>query len=273
MVTMSFRPPLVPLFVPGDRPDRFAKAAASGADAVILDIEDAVAPENKEAARRAVASHGLLGIPVVVRINAATTAWFDADLAALADAAISAVMLPKAETAADIAAIHHALGGRPLPVIPLIETARGLAQLQDTLSANGIVAAAFGSLDLALDLGCEPSWDALLLARSQLVLGSRLAGLPAPLDGITPAIDDPAIIQAEARRAADIGFGGKLAIHPRQIDAIRRALLPDKARRVWAATVVAAAEAGGAVRVDGAMVDRPVIERARRILALPERPE
>jgi citrate lyase subunit beta/citryl-CoA lyase len=256
--------PAVPLFVPGDRPDRFAKAAVSGADAVVLDLEDAVAPESKEGARRNVAAHGLTGIPVIVRINASATAWFAADIAALAGADVAAVMLPKAENAGEIAEICRVLGR---PVIPLIETARGVAGLSDLLAAPGVAVVAIGTLDLAVDLGCEPSWEALLLARSMLVLQSRLAGLPKPLDGVTVATDDEALAEAETRRAAALGFGGKLAIHPRQVAPIRRGLRPTDEQIAWAERVVAAAT-GGAVRVDGTMVDRPVLERARRILSL-----
>jgi citrate lyase subunit beta/citryl-CoA lyase len=256
--------PAVPLFVPGDRPDRFAKAAASGADAVILDLEDAVAPANKDGARRSVAAHGLTGIPVIVRVNASGTPWLAADIASLAGTDVAAIMLPKAEAAAEITAIRQVLA---LPVIPLIESARGIGNLAQLLAASGVAVAAIGNLDLALDLGCEPSWDALLLARGTLVLQSRLAGLPAPLDGVTAATDDAPLIEAETRRAAALGFGGKLAIHPRQIAPIRRGLQPAAAQVAWAERVLAA-EAGGVTSVDGAMVDRPVLERARRIMGL-----
>lgn len=264
MVT-PFRPPLVPLFVPGDRPDRFAKAAASGADAVILDLEDGVAPDRKDMARRAVAAHGLRGATVIVRVNAATTPWFGDDLAALAAAGIAAIMLPKAETAAEVAEVRRRLG-RALPVLPLIETARGLAGLAALLPVPGIAVAALGHLDLAVDLGCAPSWDALLLARSTLVLQSRLAGLPPPIDGVTPALDDEATAEADARAAAALGFGGKLAIHPRQVAPIRRGLEPSAAEVAWARRMLSA-EGAGAARVDGVMVDAPVLARARGILA------
>lgn len=258
--------PVCPLFVPGDRPDRFGKAAASGADAVILDLEDAVAPAAKEAARLAVAAHGLAGLPVIVRINAAGTEWFDADLAALRGAALDAVLLPKAESAAAVAAVRAALG-TGVAVIPLVETARGLAGLDGLLAAEGVAFAALGTLDLAVDLGCAPSWEALLLARSMLVLHSRLAALPPPIDGVTPAIDDAALAEADARRAAELGFGGKLAIHPRQVAPIGRGFRPDAAALAEAERIVAAAAAGGVAVIDGAMVDRPVVERARRLLA------
>jgi citrate lyase subunit beta/citryl-CoA lyase len=262
------QPPLAPLFVPGNRPERFGKAASSGADAVILDLEDAVAPDLKDSARKAIQSHGITAVPVIVRVNARSTPWFADDLAALSGVSVSAVMLAKAENDTDITAIHTSLG-RDIPVIPLVETARGVAELSSLLSAQRVSVAAFGSLDFSVDLGCSSSWEALLLARSEVVLRSRLAGLPSPLDGVTTSLDDPAVVETEARRAADLGYGGKLAIHPTQIIPIRRGFLPDAHMKLWAEKVVAAASgaAEGAVRVDGAMVDPPLVAKAQLILA------
>lgn len=266
MLSPRFRPPVSPLFVPGDRPERFAKAAASGADAVILDLEDAVAPAAREAARDAVAHHGIDTVTVIVRINAASSEEFQADLAALRDARFDALMLAKAETAADIRLVHYLLG-RQVPIIALVETARAFSDLAGLLQEPGVVQAAFGSLDLALDLGCQPSWDALAYCRGALVLQSRLAGLPAPLDGVTTSLDDPTLVRADAETACGLGFAGKLAIHPKQVAAIHQAFLPDAESVSWARTVLEAASSGAAVQVDGAMVDRPLIERARRILS------
>ncbi|MFJ4192532.1 HpcH/HpaI aldolase/citrate lyase family protein [Pseudomonas sp. NPDC089534] len=262
----DFRAPMAPLFVPGDRPERFAKAAASGADAVILDLEDAVAPQARPAAREAVADHGIDDVPVIIRINATTTEDCLADLTALRNTRFAALMLAKAETAAQIRLVH-ALMGRPVPVIALVESAAAYRDLQGLLSEPGVVQAAFGSLDLALDLGCLPNWEALAHCRGALVLQSRLAGLPAPLDGVTPAFDDPTAVHKDALTASQLGFGGKLAIHPRQVAPITEAFLPDAASVRWACRVLEAVRTGGAVQVDGAMVDRPLIERARRILS------
>lgn len=266
MLSWPFRPPLTPLFVPGDRPERFAKAAACGADAVILDLEDAVAPAARETAREAVANHQIDDVTVIVRLNAVSSEEFRADLAALHDARIDALMLAKAETAADIRLVHHILG-RQVPIIALVETARAFSDLAGLLQEPGVVQAAFGSLDLALDLGCQPSWEALAYCRGALVLQSRLAGLPAPLDGVTTSLDDPEQVGADAAIASGLGFGGKLAIHPRQVVPIREAFLPDARSVAWAHAVMEAARSGAAVQVDGAMVDRPLIERARRILS------
>lgn len=272
VVSTSIRPLIAPLFVPGDRPERFAKAAASGADAVILDLEDAVAAERKAYARECIRSHGLDGSRTIIRVNARTSPWFEADLAALREIPIAALMLPKVEHAGDIAAIQAALQ-RTVSVIPLIESAAGLAGLTDILGAPGVCMAALGSIDYALDLGCAHAWEPLLPARAELVLRSRLAGLAAPLDGVTTAIDDPIAVAHDARRAADLGFGGKLAIHPRQIAPISHAFRPDEAAVSWAQRVIATADTGAARSLDGEMIDRPVMERARRILARMAKPD
>ena len=266
MLNNDFQPPLAPLFVPGDRPERFAKAAASGADAVILDLEDAVAPASRSAAREAVACHGIGCVPVIVRINDTSTADIQADLVALRGARFNALMLAKAENAIDIRLMYDLLG-RQVPVIALVETAAAFDNLAGLLREPGVVQAAFGSLDLALDLGCQPSGEALAYFRGALLLQSRLAGLPAPLDGVTTSFDDPDLVRQDALTASGLGFGGKLAIHPRQIAAIREAFLPDAKTVDWAQAVLAAAQGGAASQLDGAMVDRPLIERARRILS------
>lgn len=265
MVTSFSSTPTVALFVPGNRPERFDKAVASGADAVILDLEDAVAGEHKRAAGAHVVEYLQRNPHLMVRINARSTSWFEEDLAALATTAVAAVMLPKAESADDVTAVCARLSGK-VRVVPLIESARGLARLEQILGCDNVWCAAFGSLDFALDLDCAPTWEALLLARTQLVLHSRLANLPPPLDGVTAAFDQPALAEDEARRAAQLGFGGKLAIHPRQVEPITRGFQPDEATWRWAETVVAAARAGDAAQLNGAMIDRPVLERALRIL-------
>lgn len=254
----------LPLFVPGDRPERFAKAEASGADCVIIDLEDAVAPEAKDLARTCAGRHELSRKPVLVRINGVGSPWFEDDLAALAVASISGVVLPKAERDTDIRAVRDSLGD--VAVVPLIETARGLINVAETLSAAGVAVAAFGSLDLALDLGSSPSWEALSLARQHLVLHSRLAGLPGPLDGVTTNFTDPDLVEADARRAAELGFSGKLLIHPAQAEPAQRGLQPSD-EAVRQAERIVAAGTGGAVQVDGTMVDRPLVERAMHVLA------
>jgi citrate lyase subunit beta/citryl-CoA lyase len=259
------------LFVPADRPERYAKALASGADTVIVDLEDAVAAPAKESARAAlVAWLEAGGAGIAVRINDAATPWFDADLAVVARPGVVAVVVPKAERADDLARVRAAAPHAAL--VPLIETAGGVDGVREVARAPGVARLAFGSIDLQLDLGIEEdggAGDELLVFRSALVLASRLAGLAAPVDGVSTAIDDAAVVEADARRARRLGFGAKLCIHPRQLAAVHAAFAPSADELAWAGRVVAAADAagGGAVAVDGRMVDRPVLLRARSLLA------
>jgi citrate lyase subunit beta/citryl-CoA lyase len=255
------------LFVPADRPERFAKALASGADAVIVDLEDAVAPEAKDGARAALADWLAAGqAPVVVRINGADTEWFGADLALLARPGVAAVMVPKAERARDLGRVREAAPS--VALLPLIETAGGIDRLREVAGAPGVERLVFGSIDLQLDLGIHGDGEELLLFRSQLVLATRLAQLAPPVDGVCTAIDDAAALAAEAQRARRLGFGAKLCIHPRQVAVVNEAFSPDAAEVAWAERVLAAAARaqGAAVALDGKMVDKPVLLRAAAVL-------
>ena len=258
------------LFVPGNRADRFDKAFAAGADVTLIDLEDAVAAGEKAAAREAVRRWLDPSKPVHLRINGADTHWFREDLSLLGSDGLSGIVLPKAEEPDAVAAIHRA--APDLPVIALIESARGLWNLM-TLASSGIARIAFGSIDFQLDLGIAGERDELLFARSQIVLVSRLAGLPPPIDGVTVALDDPVALADDIDYARRLGFGGKLSVHPRQVEAINAGFLPPAADIEWARRVIAAAAEvqDNAVRVDGKLVDRPVIDRARAILQSAER--
>ena len=252
-----------PIFVPASRPDRFAKAAACGADAVILDLEDAVGPADKEAAREALACD-FTNLPVLVRVNAHGTAWHAADIAAVRPLAVAAVVLPKSENPEDVAGVVDALGAST-PVIALIESARGLAEARRIAAVAGVVRLAFGSIDFCADLGCEHLQEVLLPARFELVLASRLAGIAAPIDGVTATLADLSVTQSDAAHARSLGMNGKLCIHPKQIEVVKSAFVPNEAEVQWAERVLAAGD--GAVAVDGAMVDEPVRIRARTILS------
>lgn len=259
------RASITPLFVPGDRPERYAKAATSGADAIIIDLEDAVAPANKALAREALATASALpkGIEIYVRVNAANTPWYQEDLAAIAPLAIAGVMLAKSESAHEVGQASVLAAGKP--VIALLETALGLAMAREIAAAACVQRLAFGSIDYCADLGAAHLREVLLMARSEIVLASRLASLLPPLDGVTVAIDDEALQEDDARHALALGFGGKLCIHPRQVVPVRRGFAPTAKELDWAKRVMAAGEQG-AVAVDGAMVDAPVRARARQIL-------
>lgn len=250
-----------PLFVPADRPERFAKAAASRADAIILDLEDAVGPGTKDTARAALTAD-FTDLPVIVRINAIGTPWHAADMAAVAALQPAAVMLPKAEEAGAVAAVAARLG---LPLIALVETARGLAAARSIAAAQGVVRLAFGSVDFCADLGCAHHREVLLPARFELILVSRLSGIAAPLDGVTVQLDDLSVSGEDAAHARALGMTGKLCIHPKQVGVIREAFAPSQSEIDWARRVIASGD--GAVSVDGAMVDEPVRLRARAILA------
>lgn len=261
------------LFVPGTRPERFAKALASGADVVVLDLEDAVAADDKAAARGSIADWFIGAAPadrarVVVRINDAGSAWFADDLQALRAAGVTGVLLPKAESAQQIAAVKSALPGAE--VLALVESARGVVEV-DAVAAGGASRLVFGTLDFALDLDLDITTDAsgLAYAASRIALASRVAGLPAPVAGVTPQLDDADRLLADLALARRLGFGAKLCIHPSQVKPIHAALRPSAEAIEWAQRVLAAdAASPGAARLDGRMVDRPVVLQAQRTLSL-----
>jgi citrate lyase subunit beta / citryl-CoA lyase len=254
------------LFVPGNRPERFDAASRAGADVVLIDLEDAVAPPLKHAARQA-AAEWLENRSAYLRINGSDSEWFAEDLPLLRLPGVQGVMLAKAEITEAIVAIQR-MASPALPVIPLIESARGLWHAMALASTPGVVRLVFGSVDFQLDLGIDGEREELLAARSQLVLVSRVAGLLPPVDGVTMALDDPDALRRDVSYARRLGFGGKLCVHPRQVAAVNEGFRPTTAEIEWARRVVdAAAEAGNnALRLDGKLVDRPVIDRARAIL-------
>ncbi|MCW5657055.1 MAG: CoA ester lyase [Burkholderiaceae bacterium] len=257
------------LFVPADRPERYAKARAAGADAVIVDLEDAVAPDAKPRARDALADALDEAAPLVVRVNAAGTPWYEEDLELCRHPGVAAVMLPKAD---GIDAVCHAFESAFKDVLPIIESARGVEEVRAIARVPGVARLAFGSIDLAVDLGidCAPDGGEAELQpyRAQVVLASRLGGLAAPIDGVSIAIDDAARLCADAERSRRLGFGAKLCIHPKQIAVVQAVFVPDPERVAWAQRVCAAfaAAGGAAVAVDGQMIDVPVVERARAVL-------
>ena len=256
--------PALFLFVPADRPDRWEKAFGAGADAVILDLEDAVAASAKPGARRAL-REGRDAIvaapcPILVRINARSSEEHERDLAAVRDLGLVGVMLAKTETAEDVEATLAATGTQ---VVALIESARGLAAARPIATAAARIA--FGSIDYAADLGMAHTRAALALARAELVLASRLAGRAAPVDGVTTSVKDTEAVRADAAHACEVGFSGKLLIHPAQIAPAMDGFRPSADDLAWAERVLAARGAG-ATAIDGAMVDAPVLLRAEQIV-------
>jgi citrate lyase subunit beta/citryl-CoA lyase len=255
------------LFVPGNRPERFEKAVAAQADIVILDLEDAVAAADKAAARAHVSEWFAAGNPGMVRINASDTRWHADDLELIREHRVP-VMVAKAESPEQLQRTIAAAPG--VPVVPLIETAAAVLAVTELCAVPGVVRVAFGSIDFANQIGVDPDdREALLLHRSMLVLGSAAAGLPAPIDGVTTNFTDTAAVTDDFAYAKKLGMGAKLCIHPAQIVAVHIAATPSDAEVAWARKIVESvgAEDGSAAAVDGQMIDVPVVERARRILA------
>ncbi|MEO8038174.1 MAG: CoA ester lyase [Betaproteobacteria bacterium] len=256
------------LFVPANRPERFDRACSSGADAVIVDLEDAVPPAEKEAARESLRHWLNPERAVLIRVNAADTPWHEADLALCTNPGVTGFVLPKAEMVSGAVAALASSGDRQL--LPLIETAIGFTRAREIAGARGVHRLVFGSIDLQVDLGIDGDGEELLFFRSQLVLISRLAGIAPPVDGVCTEIDDPEQLQFDTLRGKRLGFGGKLCIHPRQVPLVNECFTPTEVELAWAARVLDAATkaSGAAIAVDGRMVDRPVILKAERILAL-----
>lgn len=259
------RTPRSYLFVPGQSPERFSKAVASGADAIILDLEDAVGPDAKSRARDNVMMWLRKDGEGIVRINGVDSPWFEEDLAALSGCQPMTVMVPKAQPIA-LTTVAERLPGFPL--IALIESVEGLALLRQSVACAQVDRLAFGNLDFSADARISGTGPVLDPARFEIVLASRLGGLHAPIDGVTVELGDTDALKADIGRSRMAGFGAKLCIHPAQIDATNAGFIPSGTEIDWARRVLAAIQtaAGSVVQVDGKMVDRPVIERARQVL-------
>jgi citrate lyase subunit beta/citryl-CoA lyase/(S)-citramalyl-CoA lyase len=263
------------LFVPGSRPDRFEKAAAAGADLVCVDLEDAVAPAGKTEARTKTLAFlqdyndrpCLMGL----RINAIDDDFGRADLEALRGAkGLDFVMVPKVRAVRDIDIVSGAYG-HPR-IIPVIEQARAVQNAGPIADHSDVIAAIYGAIDLAADIGCSLDWEAHLYGRSACALAfgaARKTLFDVPYLDVE---DDDGLIES-TRRARGLGIHARACIHPRQITGVHKALAPDEAELAWARRVVDAFEAaeGGAALLDGKMIELPVIKSAQRILANAER--
>jgi citrate lyase subunit beta/citryl-CoA lyase len=260
------------LFVPGDRPERFDKALGTAADAVVLDLEDAVSPDRKRYARDAMARWCERGDVarlerVVVRVNNAQSSEFADDLRLISELGVRQVMLAKAEKAAHVGAVLSAAPGAG--VLALVETARGVAAAEILAACPGVSRLVFGTLDYALDLDLDitDSADGLAHAAAVVAVASRVADLPPPVAGVTPQIDDPSRLLDDWTWSRRHGFGAKLCIHPKQIDPLHAAMAPSPQEIAWAERVLGAEAASpGAGQLDGRMIDRPVVSLAERTL-------
>jgi citrate lyase beta subunit len=268
------------LFVPGTRQDRFDKAINAGADAVALDLEDSVEPSQKDRARALVTEY--LSRPNtgpvlrLVRFNPLDTAAGAADLACFRDVdGFDGVLLPKVETPGVLETVARAFGARRRPLLPLLESPRAILRAAEIAAADAPVAALlFGAEDLTAQLGVPRTIDGeeLVLARSQVVLAAAAVGAEA-IDGVVTTLDDLDVLRRDAERARRVGFRGKLAIHPKQVPIINEVFTPSaddiaRARRVVEAFERALAAGEGVSRMGNEMLERPIVERARRTLAL-----
>ncbi|MDX2209830.1 MAG: CoA ester lyase [Sphingopyxis sp.] len=264
------------LFVPGTKPDRFAKALASGADCVCIDLEDAVPAGEKDAARAAAldAIKALDDPRLAIRINGMMTRAGLADALALAAAAMRAalVFVQMVESPVELAQLRSVLADGAVRFVPLIETVAGL-RAADAIAADPSTAMLmFGGGDFSAQLGVPLAWEPLALARAQLVMAAAGAGKPA-LDVPFIHMDDPAGLAAECRRAKELGFAAKAAIHPAQIAVIHDIFRPKAADIAEAESALAAFAAGGyrPIRHNGKMLEAPVVRRFEQILALKDR--
>lgn len=254
------------LFVPGDRPERFAKAVASGADAVIIDLEDAVSPQAKSDARAAASDFlGRAGQAALLRINACGTPWEDADLSVCGLPGVLGVVCPKAENPSDLNRIARRL--KPgVALFPLIETAKGLRDIHTIAATDRVGRLMFGSVDLSLDLNLDPSEcePELSSYRALLVMASRAAGLSAPIDGVSLNLHHVAELARSAQAARRAGFGAKLCVHPSQIETVHQAFALNEKDLAWAQRLLdASQDQAGVFSFEGKMVDAPVLARAR----------
>ncbi len=276
------------LYVPGNAPAMLRDAHIYGPDSVMFDLEDSVSPREKDAARhlvfQALRHYDYAGVERIVRINGLETAFGLEDIAAVVCGGVDAVRLPKTDGPEDIRAVEQAVAaaerrfGRPagsVKLVAAIESARGILAVREIATASPrLIAIAIGAEDFVTDMHTSRSPDGieLLAARSMLVMAARAAGIMA-IDTVFTAVDDEEGFQREARLARQLGFDGKSVIHPSQIAMVHAIYAPTpeevaKARRVVAAAADAEARGSGVIALDGKMIDKPIVERAMRVLAL-----
>jgi len=261
------------LFVPANRPERFSKALTSSADAVVLDLEDSVPPEDKVMAREAIvrewAKVHTYAKQVVVRINPPQSDIGSEDLRWIVGLQPSpAIMVAKADSASTLTQVREAVPDAPL--LPLIESAEGYARLSEIAAETNVVRLVVGHIDFMVDTGIQCSEDQCELnsLRFSVAIQTRLHHLASPVDGVTVNVDDEVLLRADTRRALCFGFGAKLCIHPRQVEAVHAALAPSATELHWARRVIEGSlvAGGAAFKLDGRMVDAPVVLQAQRTL-------
>ena len=258
------------LFVPGNRPERFEKALASGADLVVIDLEDAVGPADKDSARDAAIA--ALGNPRLgIRINGLRTRHGLADLLALVGTNVPYIMIPMVEAVAEIE-IGHAILGASVGLLPLIETVKGVGVAQGIAASSGICGVMLGGADFAGELGVAMSWDALFAARSSIVMACAAARVPS-VDVPWLDLDNLEGLAADVARVKAMGFTAKSVVHPKHVAVVHEVMrpTPEEIAEAHEAEAVYAAAGESAVRWNGKMLEAPVMARYRRILAQGEK--
>lgn len=255
------------LFVPANRVDRFEKALNTQADVIIVDLEDAVPVDLKVSARQAL-KNWLIANPqqqIMIRTNSRKTEWFEADIKLAKLSNVRAIVLPKTESPEDILAI---LTVQNIEVFALIETPLGFANIRQIAQTAYLRALMFGSIDFQLEMNMHGGYAELLSFRNEFVLASKLAGIESPVDGVTVDFQDEALIELETQQAKNLGFTGKLCIHPNQVNIVNKVFSPTQAEIDWAIRVIKVVKEaqGQALSLDGKMIDLPVILRAEKIL-------
>lgn len=276
------------LFVPGNRPERVEKALNSGADAVIIDLEDAVSLNRKEETRLLVREAILKykGHRIIVRVNSLNSGFLEKDIDEVVVKGLCCIMLPKVETSSDVKEINRLLVDREekkglvigsITVIPLIESAKGVQNVFQIVSEETnprrVFTVAFGAVDYTLDLGIEVTGNGveLIYPRSQIVVACRAAGINPPLDTPCLNLKDEDMLRVEARTAKQLGFQGKQCVHPNQVGVCNDIFTPTQDEILFASRVIQAYEEAearglGAIQLEGKVIDYPVVERSRRIL-------
>jgi citrate lyase subunit beta/citryl-CoA lyase len=260
------------LFVPGHRFDRFAKAYDTKANFVVIDLEDAVAPQDKQIAR----DHALDWLAqkkynspqTIIRINGYESAYFKDDVNSLASKQLNFIMIPKVESPSVLDILDSLIPDKKIRFIPIIESALGLKNAYEIAQSKRVERLAFGSVDFQLDTGIPTEGEALLFARSTIVIASAAANLRTPIDGVTLEIDNTNQLISDIKYAKSLGFGAKLCIHPSQVQPTVEGFKPSESELAWAKEICKASDqaAGSAVRLNGKLVDLPVVLRAQRII-------
>ncbi|MTD55278.1 HpcH/HpaI aldolase/citrate lyase family protein [Amycolatopsis pithecellobii] len=254
------------LFVPGHRPDRFAKAADSGADGIIIDLEDAVGFDLKSSARENVRQWFSSGQNAIIRINSVDTPWYEDDITMLADDK-RAVMLPKITSAEQVISVLARLPPGSC-VVALLETSSGVLAAREICAVPGVVRAVFGNGDLVGSLGIEYEDRAALdYIRSAIALASDAAGISPPFDGGSMSLADEDLLISDAKHAISFGYTGKVCIHPSQVSIVNSIFTPSREKIQWARDVVAVEGDGSIAVLNDKVIGRPIIKRAKRLLA------